>query len=104
MCPAVWPGVSSTCTSWLPKVNVSPSPTCLSMPGILAASLRGPMMVHLVSALRAALPSVWSAWWCVVRIWVSFQPFSFSAAATVAAFGASIEAVRPAPASWISTP
>ena len=54
------------------------------------------MIVHLVSALSARLPAVWSAWWWVVRICVSRQPFSFSAAATVSASGASMEAVRPA--------
>ena len=76
MWPAVWPGVSSTRTSCVPNLKVSPWPTWVSMPGILAASARGPTMVHLVSALTARLPSVWSPWWWVVRMCVSRQPFS----------------------------
>ena len=104
MCPAVWPGVSSTSTRCDPKANVSPPPTVSSMPGTLAASLRGPTILHPVAAFSAALPPVWSAWWWVVRMWVSFQPFSLSAAVTLSASGASIEAVRPASGSWISTP
>ena len=75
------------------------------MPGIFRLlPLRGPMIVQPVSALSAQFPSGMVAVMMRVRIWLSFQPFSCSARPTASASGASIEAVTPASASWISTP
>ena len=42
------------------------------------------------------MPPVWSPWWCVTRMSVSFQPVALSAASTGAASGASIAAVAAA--------
>src|SRR5262245_10562602 len=104
MCPAVWPGVSSTRAVRPPTLAVTPSPTVASTAGIRAASLRGAVTRQLWRALSSAIPPVWSAWWWVTRMSLSFQPVVRSAVSTGPASGASIAAVAPVAGSCTSTP
>ena len=76
---ACGPGVSITLAVSVPTFTLSPSRTVSSTAGILAASFAGATTRHLYLSLSARMPSVWSAWWCVTRMSVSFQPVCLSA-------------------------
>ena len=79
-----------------PTDTSSPSPTARSAPGISPfVSPRGPITSQPCLALSSALPPVWSQWWWVLRMWVSFHPFSFRAASMGATSGVSTTAVAP---------
>jgi len=49
---------------------------------------------------NSSFPPVWSQWWCVLRMCVSFHPRSASAASMGATSGVSTTAVAPEFGSW----